>query len=51
MTEPASPGSLKRVWIWALLLIIVVWVVYTLRGGTSTPPGPTAADSAPQTQR
>src|SRR4051794_37759059 len=51
MTEPASQRSLKRVWLWALLLIIVVWVVYALRGGTSTPPSPTAADSAAQTQR
>jgi len=51
MTEPASQRSLKRVWIWALVLIVVVWVVYALRGGTSTPPSPTAVDSAPQTQR
>jgi hypothetical protein len=51
MTEPASQRSLKRVWIWALVLIIVVWVVYALRGGTSTPPSPTVADSAAQTQR
>jgi hypothetical protein len=50
MTEPGSQRSLKRVWIWALILIIVVWVVYALRGGTSTPPGPTVADSAAQTQ-
>jgi hypothetical protein len=51
MTEPASQRSLKRVWIWALVLIIVVWVVYALRGGTSTPPSPTVTDSAAQTQR
>jgi hypothetical protein len=50
MTEPASQRSLKRVWLWALLLILAVWVVYALRGGTSTPPGPTAVDSAAQTQ-
>jgi|tagenome__1003787_1003787.scaffolds.fasta_scaffold20944078_2 hypothetical protein len=51
MTEPVSQRSLKRVWLWALLLIVVVWVVYALRGGTSTPPGPTVADSTAQTQR
>ncbi len=28
MTEPASQRSLKGVWLWALLLIVVVWVVY-----------------------
>ena len=49
MTEPASQRSLKRVWLWALALILVVWVVYALRGGTSTPPSQTAADSAVQT--
>jgi len=48
MTEPDS--QLKRVWLWVLLLILAVWVVYVLRGGTSTPPSQTAADSAVQTQ-
>jgi hypothetical protein len=46
MAEPASQRSLKRVWIWALLLIVVVWAVYALTGGPSTPPSGTAADSA-----
>jgi hypothetical protein len=45
MAEPASQQSLKRVWIWALVLIIAVWVVYALMGGPSTPPSQTAADS------
>ncbi len=47
MTEPDS--QLKRVWLWVLLLILAVWVVYVLRGGTSTPSS-TAGDSAAQTQ-
>jgi hypothetical protein len=53
MAEPASQQSLKRVWIWALLLIIAVWVVYALRGGPTTPASQTAADSLaePQPQR
>ena len=46
MAEPASQQSLKRVWIWALVLIIALWVVYALTGGPSTPPSQTAADSA-----
>jgi hypothetical protein len=45
MAEPASQQSLKRVWIWALVLIIAIWIVYALMGGPSTPPSSTAADS------
>jgi hypothetical protein len=45
MAEPAPQKSLKRVWIWALVLIIAVWVIYALMGGPSTPPSGTAADS------
>lgn len=45
MAEPASQQNLKRVWIWALVLIIAIWIVYALSGGTSTPPSTTAADS------
>jgi hypothetical protein len=45
MAEPTSQQNLKRVWIWALILIIAVWIVYALAGGPSTPPSPTAADS------
>jgi hypothetical protein len=45
MAEPASQRSLKRVWIWALVLIIAVWIVYALMGGPSTPSTQTAADS------
>ena len=29
----------------ALVLIIAVWIIYALMGGTSTPPSQTAADS------
>jgi hypothetical protein len=45
MAEPASQQNLKRVFIWALILIIAVWIVYALMGGPSTPPSTTAADS------
>jgi hypothetical protein len=46
MAEPAPQRSLTKVWIWALVLILVVWGIYALSGGLSTPPSPTAADSA-----
>ena len=46
MAEPAPQRSLTKVWIWALVLILAVWAIYALSGGPSTPPGPTAADSA-----
>jgi hypothetical protein len=52
MAEPAPQRSLKRVWIWVLILIVVVWVVYALTGGPSTPSTETAGDSAsPAAQR
>jgi hypothetical protein len=51
MAEPASQRSLKRVWIWALVLIVVVWVIYALMGGPSTPSSPTAADSVAEPRR
>jgi len=51
MAEPAPERSLKKVWIWALLLIVVVWVVYALTGGPSTPSSTTGADSASETTR
>jgi len=51
MAEPAPQRSLKQVWIWALVLILVIWAIYALRGGTSTPPGPTPADSAAEPAR
>jgi hypothetical protein len=37
VVEPAPQRSLKRVWIMALVLIIVIWVIYALAGGPSTP--------------
>jgi hypothetical protein len=48
MTDPAPPPSLKRVWIWALVLIVVVWIVYAVTGGTSTPSSPTTAEAPAQ---
>jgi hypothetical protein len=51
MAEPAPQRSLTKVWIWALVLIVAVWAVYALTGGTSTPPSPTAADSAAEPAR
>jgi hypothetical protein len=48
MADPAPQRSLKRVWIWALILVVVIWVVYVLRGGPSTPPSPTQADAPAQ---
>jgi hypothetical protein len=51
MAEPAPQRSLKKVWIWALVLVIAVWIIYALSGGPSTPSRETAADSAPAQQR
>jgi hypothetical protein len=48
VTDPAPQRSLKRVWIWALVLVVVVWIVYALTGGTSTPRSPTPADAPVQ---
>jgi hypothetical protein len=42
---------MKRVWILALAVVIVVWIIYALTGGTSTPTTETAPDSAPAQQR
>jgi hypothetical protein len=51
MADPAPQRSLKRVWIWALALIIAVWIVYALTGGPSTPRTETGSDSVPAQQR
>jgi hypothetical protein len=51
MAEPAPQRSMKRVWILALAVVIVVWIIYALTGGTSTPTTETAPDSAPAQQR
>jgi hypothetical protein len=51
MAEPASQRNLTKVWIWALVLILVIWAIYALSGGPSTPPGTTAADSAVEPAR
>ena len=51
MAEPAPQRNLKRVSVWALLLIVALWVVYAVTGGPSTPRSETAADSAPAQQR
>jgi hypothetical protein len=48
MSDPAPQRSLRRVWIWALVLIVVVWIVYAVTGGTSTPSRPTTADAPDQ---
>lgn len=50
MADPAPQRSLNRVWIWALLLIVVIWVIYALTGGLATPPTETT-DSVAQPQR
>ena len=51
MAEPAPQRSLTKVWIWVLVLILAVWAIYALTGGTSTRPSPTAADSAVEPAR
>jgi hypothetical protein len=51
MAEPAPQRSLTKVWIWALVLILAVWAIYALTGGTSIPPGTTTADSAVEPAR
>jgi hypothetical protein len=48
MTDPAPQRSLTRVWIWALVLIVVVWIVYVVTGGTSTPSSPTTTNAPAQ---
>jgi hypothetical protein len=46
MAEPPPQRSLKRVWIWILVLIAVVWIVYALTGGTKTPSTSTTGGAA-----
>ena len=46
MAEPAPQRSLKQVWIWILVLILVIWAIYALSGGPTTPPASVGADSA-----
>ena len=47
MTDPNPPRSLKRVWIGALILVVIVWIIYTVTGGPSTPrPEPGSAPAA-----
>jgi hypothetical protein len=51
VAEPASQRSLKRVWIWALVLIVVLWAVYALTGGPDTPYGDNPANPAGETRQ
>jgi hypothetical protein len=51
MAEPAPQRSLKKVWIWALVLVVAAWIVYAVTGGPSTPRSETGADSPPAQQR
>jgi hypothetical protein len=51
MVEPAPQRSLKRVWILALVLIVIVWIVYAVTGGPSVPKTETGSDRAPAQQR
>jgi flagellar basal body-associated protein FliL len=50
MAEPAPQRSLKRVWIMILVVIVIVWIVYAVTGGLSTPKTETS-DSVPTQQR
>lgn len=51
MAEPAPQRSLKKVWILVLVIIVVVWVIYAVTGGPSTPRTETAPDTAPTQPR
>jgi hypothetical protein len=51
MAEPAPQRSLKKVWILVLAVIVVVWIIYALTGGPSTPKTETGSDSVPAQQR
>jgi hypothetical protein len=42
VVEPAPQRSMKRVFIWVLIIIIAIWIVYALAGGPSTPTAETA---------
>jgi hypothetical protein len=45
MAEPAPQRNMKRVFIWILIIILVIWIVYALAGGPSTPTSETAPAS------
>ena len=51
MTDPNPQRSQNRVWILILVLIIVVWIIYALTGGPSTPKAAPGVDSAPSQSR
>jgi hypothetical protein len=51
MAELAPQRSLKKVWIGVLVVIVILWIVYALTGGPSTPTTETAPDSVPAQPR
>jgi hypothetical protein len=51
VAEPAPQRSLKRVWIWALVLIVVIWAIYALTGGPDTPYGDNPANPVEETRQ
>jgi hypothetical protein len=51
MPEPAPQRNLNRVWILILAVIVIVWIIYALTGGPSTPKTTSGFDSAQTQQR
>ena len=37
MAQRDQQVNMKRVFVWILILIVAIWIVYALTGGTSTP--------------
>jgi hypothetical protein len=50
MADPAPQRSLTKVWILILAVIVIVWIIYAVTGGPSTPKTQTT-DSVPARQQ
>jgi cell division septal protein FtsQ len=37
MAQPDRQVTMKRVFIWLLILVLAIWIAYALMGGLSTP--------------
>jgi hypothetical protein len=50
MTDPNPPKSLKRVWVGALILVIILWIIYAVAGGPAIPKSETGSAPAAETR-
>ena len=51
MAQRDQQLNMKRVFVWILILVVAVWIVYALTGGTSTPKAAAPASESPPAQQ